>query len=107
MKDKVFYGKGMQTLKKEDEELYKTIVDLNENVWNGKALDYKTQKLIAIGIAASNNDNGSIKKQMTSAKKELNVTKDEVFDVLKIVLLTSGMPPFTNSVRILNEVYNE
>lgn len=107
MKDKVFYGKGMQTLKKEDEELYQTIVNLNENVWDGKALDYKTQKLIAIGIVASNNDNGSIKKQITSAKKELNITKEEVFDALKIVLLTSGMPSFSNSIRILNEVYDE
>lgn len=107
MKDNVFYGKGMQTLKKEDEELYQTIVSLNENIWNGKTLDYKTQKLIAIGIAASNNDNSSIKKQITSAKKELNITKEEVFDALKVVLLTSGMPPFSNSIRILNEVYNE
>ena len=105
MKNQKFYGKGIQTLKKEDEDLYQAIVNLNENVWNGKTLDYKTQKLIAIGIAASNNDNGSIKKQITSAKKELNVTKEEVMDVLRIVLLTSGMPPFVNSLRILDEVY--
>ena len=87
MKNQKFYGKGIKTLKNEDEELYQTIVNLNENVWNGKSLDYKTQKLIAIGIAASNNDDGSIKKQITSAKKELNITKDEVIDVLRIVLL--------------------
>ncbi len=105
MKDRVFYGKGIQRIKAEDEKLYETIVDLNDKVWDGKALDYKTQKLIAIGIAASNNDDKSIKKQMTSAKKELNVTKEEIMDVLKVVLLTCGMPPFSNSIRILNEVY--
>ena len=56
MKEEVFYGKGMGRVKEEDEELYQAIVALNDAVWNGKALDYKTQKLIAIGIAASNAD---------------------------------------------------
>ncbi|MGN0104240.1 carboxymuconolactone decarboxylase family protein, partial [Methanobrevibacter ruminantium] len=91
MKEEVFYGKGMGKLKDEDEDLYQAIVALNDAVWNGKALDYKTQKLIAIGIAASNADSRATEKQIMSAKKELGVTRDEVVDVLKVVLLTSGM----------------
>lgn len=105
MKEEVFYGKGMERVKEEDESLYQAIVALNEAVWNGKVLDYKTQKLIAIGIAASNGDSRATKKQMMSAKKELDVSRDEVIDVLKVVLLTSGMQPFNKALQIANEVF--
>ena len=96
----------MERVKEEDEDLYKAIVDLNDAVWNGKALDYKTQKLIAIGIAASNADSRATEKQMMSAKKELGVTRDEVVDVLKVVLLTSGMPAFNKSLEVVNKLYD-
>ena len=36
--------------------------------------------------------------------KELDITKEEIMDVLKIVLLTSGMPAFSKAVHILNSV---
>ncbi|WP_407461353.1 carboxymuconolactone decarboxylase family protein [Methanobrevibacter sp.] len=107
MKKEVFYGKGMGKLKEEDEDLYQAIVALNDAVWNGKALDYKTQKLIAIGIAASNADSRATEKQIMSAKKELGVTRDEVIDVLKVVLLTSGMQPFNKALQIANKVFEE
>ena len=126
MKEEVFYGKGMGKLKEEDEDLYKAIVALNDAVWNGKAedlyqaivalnnavwngkaLDYKTQKLIAIGIAASNADSRATEKQIMSAKKELGVTRDEVVDVLQVVLLTSGMQPFNKALQIANKVFEE
>ena len=103
MKEEVFYGKGMGKLKEEDEDLYQAIVALNDAVWNGKALDYKTQKLIAIGIAASNADSRATEKH----KKELGVTRDEVVDVLKVVLLTSGMQPFNKALQIANKVFEE
>ena len=105
MGEKVFYGKGMARVKEEDEELYQAIVALNDSVWTGKALDYKTQKLIAIGIAASNADSRATEKQIMSAKKELGVTREEVLDVLKVVLLTSGMPPFNKALQIANKVF--
>lgn len=107
MKKEVFYGKGMGKLKEEDLDLYQAIVALNDAVWNGKALDYKTQKLIAIGIAASNADSRATEKQIMSAKKELGVTRDEVVDVLKVVLLTSGMQPFNKALQIANKVFEE
>lgn len=99
-----FYGKGMNSIKEDYPELYDCAVSINEAVYNGKILDYKTQKLIAIAITASNSDDRAIKQQMISAINELDVTKDEIMDVLRVVLLTSGMPPFMKSVRILNEV---
>ena len=92
MKEEVFYGKGMGRVKEEDEDLYNAIVTLNDAVWNGKALDYKTQKLIAIGIAASNADSRATEKQMLSAKN-------------KVVLLTSGMQPFNKALQIANKVF--
>ena len=107
MKKEVFYGKGMERLKEEDEDLYQAIVALNDSVWNGKVLDYKTQKLIAIGIAASNADSRATEKQMMSAKRELGVSRNEVMDVLKVVLLTSGMQPFNKALQIANKVFEE
>lgn len=107
MKEEVFYGKGMGRLKEEDEDLYDAIVALNESVWNGKALDYRTQKLIAIGIAASKSDSRATQKQIMSAKKELGVSRDEVLDVLKVVLLTSGMQAFNKGLQIANKVFEE
>ncbi len=93
--------------KKEYPELYKAIVGLNEAAYTGKALDYKTQKLIAIGINAAASDDRAAKKQMISGMKELGITKDEIVDVLRVVLLTSGMPPFTKGMKILFEILNE
>ena len=104
MKEEVFYGKGMERVKEEDKELYQAIVALNDAVWNGKALDYKTQKLIAIGIAASRADPRATKKQIRSAIEVLGITKEEIVDVLRVVLLTSGMPAFSKSLQILNSV---
>ncbi|MDR1818904.1 MAG: carboxymuconolactone decarboxylase family protein [Methanobrevibacter sp.] len=107
MKEKVFYGKGMKSIKDEYPDIYDAIVDLNESVYSGKVLDYKTQKLIAVAITASNSDRRAVKKQIISAVSEFNINKDEVMDVLRVVLLTSGMPPFIKAVNVLNEVFSE
>ncbi|MDR2873575.1 MAG: carboxymuconolactone decarboxylase family protein [Methanobrevibacter sp.] len=107
MKGKVFYGQGMVSIKENYPDIYDSVVQLNEAVFTGKVLDYKTQKLIAIAITASKSDKRAIKHQIRSAVSEFNVTKDEVMDVLRVVLLTSGMPPFTKSVSALNEVFEK
>jgi alkylhydroperoxidase/carboxymuconolactone decarboxylase family protein YurZ len=36
--------------------------------------------------------------------KEFGITKDEIVDVLRVVLLTSGMPPFTKAMKILYDL---
>jgi len=60
-------------------------------VLGGEALNWRaTQKLIAIGINASRSDETATKKQMMSGMKELGITKEEIVDVLRVVLLTSG-----------------
>lgn len=104
MKEEVFFGEGMANVKKDYPDLYSAIVGLNEAAYTGKTLDYRTQKLIALGINAANSDDRAVKKQMISAMKEFGVTKDEIVDVLRVVLLTSGMPPFTKGMRILHEL---
>ena len=48
MKEEVFYGRGMKKIKSDCPEVYDAITKLNDVVYNGKVLDYKTQKLIAI-----------------------------------------------------------
>ena len=106
MSEKVFYGKGVRRIKKEDSELYDSIVDLDRNVWDGKALDYKTQKLIAIAISATSNESSSFLRQVSKAKKELNITRDEMMDLLKVVLLTSGMMNFNKALEVVNKLYD-
>ncbi len=104
MKEEVFFGEGMIGVKKDYSDLYDAIVGLNEAVFTGKVIDYRTQKLIALGINAATSDERAMKKQMMSAMKEFDVTKDEIVDVLRVVLLTSGMPPFTKAMKILYEL---
>ncbi|ADG13555.1 carboxymuconolactone decarboxylase family protein [Methanocaldococcus infernus] len=104
MKNEVFYGEGIKYIKENYKELYDTIVQLNEVAYTGKALDYKTLKLVAIAITAAKCDEKATEKQMRSGMKELGITKDEIMDVLKVVLLTSGMPAFMKAVRILKNL---
>ena len=104
MKGDVYYGKGIRELKDEHPDLYELVSNINETVWDAEVLDYKTQKLIAIGIAASRADPRATKKQIRSAIEVLGITKEEIVDVLRVVLLTSGMPAFSKSLQILNSV---
>ena len=104
MKGDVYYGKGIRELKDSHPDLFELVSNINDAVWDGKVLDYKTQKLIAIGIAASRADARATKKQIRSAIEVLGITKDEIVDVLRVVLLTSGMPAFSKSLQILNSV---
>lgn len=104
MKDEVFFSKGMSHLKEDYSDLYDLSVTLNDTCYTGKVLDYKTQKLMAIAITAAASDDRAIKKQMLSGMKELDITKDEIMDVLRVVLLTAGKPAFTKAVRILYKV---
>jgi alkylhydroperoxidase/carboxymuconolactone decarboxylase family protein YurZ len=101
MKEDVFYGKGMAHVKKDYPDIFKAVVELNEAAYTGKVLDYRTQKLIALGITAAASDDRAMKKQMQSAMNEFDISKDEIVDVLRVVLLTSGNPPFTKAMRIL------
>jgi alkylhydroperoxidase/carboxymuconolactone decarboxylase family protein YurZ len=104
MKEEVFFGEAIAKVKKDYPDLYNAIVGLNEACYTGKTIDYRTQKLIALGINAAASDDRATKKQMMSAMKEFGITKDEIVDVLRVVLLTSGMPPFTKGMRILYEL---
>jgi alkylhydroperoxidase/carboxymuconolactone decarboxylase family protein YurZ len=104
MKEEVFFGEGMVHVKKDHPDLYEAITGLNEAAYTGKVLDYRTQKLIAVGIAAASSDERATKKQIMSAMKEFDITRDEIVDVLRVVLLTSGMPPFTKAMKTLYEL---
>ena len=101
MKDEVFFSKGMNPIKKDYPDLYDISVSLNDVCYTGKSLDYKTQKLVAIGIAAAASDDRAVKKQIQSGMKELDITKDEVVDVLRVVLLLAGKPGFMKGINAL------
>jgi len=104
MKEDIFYGKGMVHVKKDYPDIFKAVVELNEAAYTGKVIDYRTQKLIALGITAAASDDRAMKKQMQSAMQEFDISKDEIVDVLRVVLLTSGNPPFTKAMRILYKI---
>jgi alkylhydroperoxidase/carboxymuconolactone decarboxylase family protein YurZ len=104
MKEDVFYGKGMIHVKKDYPDIYEAVVGLNQAAYTGKVLDYRTQKLIALAINAANSDDRAMKKQMMSAMREFDISRDEIVDVLRVVLLTSGMPPFTKAMKILYQI---
>jgi len=104
MKEDVFYGRGMAHVKKDYPDIFNAVVELNEAAYTGKVLDYRTQKLIALGITAAASDDRAMKKQMMSAMREFDITKDEIVDVLRVVLLTSGNPPFTKAMKILYDI---
>lgn len=101
MKEEVFYSKGMKHIKEDYPDLYKASVDLNEVAYTGKVLDYKTQKLIALGITAAMSDSRATKKQIISNMQEFGATKDEIMDVLRVVMLIAGKPAFMKAVTIL------
>jgi alkylhydroperoxidase/carboxymuconolactone decarboxylase family protein YurZ len=73
MKDEVFFGEGMAKVKKEYPDLYNAIVGLNEAPYTGKVIDYKTHKLIALGINAAASDDRATRKQMMSAMNKFNI----------------------------------
>jgi len=104
VKEDVFYGRGMAHVKKDYPDIFNAVVELNEAAYTGKVLDYRTQKLIALGITAAASDDRAMKKQMMSAMREFDITKDEIVDVLRVVLLTSGNPPFTKAMKILYDI---
>ena len=81
MKGDVYYGKGIRELEGEYPDLYELVSDLNSTVWEGKVIDYKTQKLIAIGITASRADPRATKKQMRSAIEVLGITNACIFQI--------------------------
>jgi alkylhydroperoxidase/carboxymuconolactone decarboxylase family protein YurZ len=104
MKEEIFYSKGMKHIKEDYPDLYQISVDTNEVAYTGKVLDYKTQKLIALGITAAKSDDRATKKQMISNMQEFGVTKDEIMDVLRVVMLIAGKPAFMKAVNILYNI---
>ena len=77
---------------------------MNEVAYTGKVLDYKTQKLIALGITAAMSDDRANKKQIISNMQEFGVTKDEIMDVLRVVMLIAGKPAFMKAVNMLYSI---
>ena len=104
MKEEVFYSKGMKHIKEDYPDLYEGSVNLNEVAYTGKVLDYKTQKLIALGITAAFSDDRAVKKQILSNMQEFGATKDEIVDVFRVVMLIAGKPAFMKAINILYDV---
>lgn len=96
-----FMSKNMAILKHDYPELHKNMVELKEIIYTDNVLDDRTLKLISIALTAANDDVRGTRKQIISGIKEFGFTREEIMDVLKVVLLLAGKPPFMKAVGIL------
>ena len=99
-----FMSNNMLLLERDYPELYKNIVELKEIIYKDNVLDDKILKLISIALTAGSEDKVGTRKQIISGINEYGITREELMDVLKVVLLISGKPAFTKAVGI---VYDE
>ena len=102
-----YMSNNMNKLEEDYPEHYDIVDKLNDMVYDGEVLDEKTLKLIAIAIAASTNNDVAIKMQMKHGLNDYGITKNEIMDVLKIVLLLAGKPAFTKSIGVLYSLIDE
>lgn len=94
-------SKNMDKLRTDYPDLYDCSVMLNDTVFNGKVLSKKELKLIAIALSVGLDNEVAIRKQMQNAICDYGITRDEIMDVLRMVLLMNGKPAFTKAVGIL------
>ena len=92
--DGVFHGKGINKIKKEDEDLFNVISELDEVVWQEGAISRKTKKLIAIAIVASKGNVGGLEKQIRSGKKQFGTGLPQGRGFFVFPPFIDGLPPF-------------
>lgn len=97
-------SKNMILLKKDYPDLYKNMAELKEIIYTDNVHDDRTLKLVSIALTAANEDIRGTRKQIISGIKEFNFTREELIDILKVVLLLAGKPAFMKAIGI---VYDE
>jgi len=93
----------MKVVKKNCPSFYDAVANLQGEVFDGKKLDEKTQRLILLAVVATLGDEKAIKRQ-TKKLMEMGATIEDIQDTLKVVFLGAGMPTFIKAVEGVLEV---
>ena len=96
-----FASSHMQLLKEDFPDLHKNMMDFKKIIFEDSTVDKRTLKLVAIALTAASDSEMPIRKQMSTGIKQFGFTKEEIMDVLKLVLLVSGKPGFLKAVGLM------
>ena len=93
----------MEVVKKNCPSFYDAVSKLQGEVFDGKKLDEKTQRLMLLAVVSTLGDEKAVKRQ---AKKliEIGATIEEIQDTLKVVFIGSGSKTFVKAVESVLEV---
>lgn len=98
-----YVPKVFPMIKDQDPRLFEILKDLDKEIWDDGVLSKKVKKLIGVAVLASQRQEEGIKAQIKGALN-LGLSKEEIYEALKVVLITSGMPGFALGNRILKEI---
>ncbi len=84
-------------------QLLDVISNFDEIILKDGALPTKTKRLIALGIIISNKCGYCVEQQLHAAINA-GATKEEIADLMGVVLLTSGAPALANCRDIVSDV---
>jgi len=87
--------KAVAHAQKMDERLGEALSSLYVGVWGERSIPIKYKHLIAFAIAASHNNQESTLK-IVDRLAEYGATREEIVEVLEVVLWTSGVQVFTD-----------
>jgi len=93
----------MEVVKKNCPEFYEAVANLQKEVFSGKKLDEKMQRLVLLAVVATLGDEKAVKRQ-TKKLLEMGATIEEIQDVMKVVYIGAGMPRFIKAVEAILEV---
>ena len=93
----------VEVVKKNCPSFYEAVSKLQEEVFDGKKLDEKMQRLILLAVVATLGDEKAVKRQ-TKKLMEMGATIEEIQDTLKVVYIGAGMPTFIKAVESVLEV---
>ncbi len=98
--------KIFQDLEKINPELFKSVMGLDQLVWDDGCLTRKEKKLIAVAIAAALRDPHAVRAQIAGAP-HLGISLAEIEEALRVTFLLSGMPAYVYGRTAAEEIYSK
>lgn len=93
-------------LKDLDPEMYKSLLKLDQWVWDDGALSKQTKKIIAVCIASAMRDRHAVRAQMAGAP-HLGITIEEMDEALRVTFLLAGMPAYVYGKAAAEEFFKK
>lgn len=98
--------KIFQDLEKTNPELFKSVMGMDQLVWDDGCLTRKEKKLIAVAIAAALRDPHAVRAQLAGAP-HLGISLAEIEEALRVTFLLSGMPAYVYGRTAAEEIYSK